>query len=275
MKHKMIRILTGILLLGTACLSQTGRVRADLIWEPSGNDFFSKHREEMRLEDHSFDVQAPGGSTPVYVSPVSNMRVGTLENGTRVLGSYSYTGDDGVKWIIIDRFGSAEVEGWVPADHLWRVYDSGLFAEQHGSTFTSEKGTVVISGEEHVCLYRYPGCPDEPPAFGGGGETFEIPYYNVFTEADGTRWGQTGYVRGLRNYWIDLDAPDKLPEELYPDGCPVYDTRIAPEPLTTPVVPKPDRTLLYVGIGVGAAALAAAAVLIFLKKKPSGGSTPE
>ncbi len=274
MKRSICRLTAAALLLAAVCLSRAGQVRADVIYEPDGNDFFSRHRSEMTREDHTFEVRAPGEGTPVYESPVSAAREGELNNGTRVQGSFAYTGSDGVKWIIIDRFNNgASLEGWVPADHLWRVYDSEMFSTDYADRIENKEGVLRVPSGKRVCLYRYPGCPDGQPVLTGESEEREILYYGVFTEEDGTRWGRVGYYIGYRGYWINLDRPDKLPEELYPNGCPVYDRRGLPEPLPEPIVPKPDRTLLYAGTGVAAAALIAAAILLILKKKHS--SDPE
>ena len=309
---RRFKSIAAVMLLCTVFLYSTGLIRADLIFEPQKNGFFWEHREELEYDNHTYEVRGPGEGMPVYRSPVDADRVGEVKTGARVGGDYSYKGSDGVKWILIDpEKYNAGVEGWISEEHLWRVYDALMFTEDYEDLIEDRTGTLEVPAGERVCLYEYPACPDGPFMMDESSETRLMPFDKAFMEPDGAWWVRVGnYAGAFGRCWVNLGSPDKLPEELYPNGCPIYDKRIAPElswpeQAKRPAFPEDkvlpavsvqlahmyiqkqpdspaagnvsgtgsDRTLLYAAAGTAAAALISAAVLILMKKRHASESS--
>ena len=269
---KRMKLLWAVL-IAAVTMTAAIPVHADVIYEPYDNDFFREHEKDMVREDHIFEVIAEKGSD-VYESPVSSKTVGSVQKGERFLGAVSYRDEQGNTWICLTKFmGTSPFEGWVSADCLWVVYDSSLFHEQYAGSIAAKSGTVTVTPDtKDVYLFPYPGAPEAYNILHPkGNETIQLDYLGVFTEEDGTEWGNVTYYYGNRDVWVRLDHPEKSPEELYPDGLPVYDKRVKPDPSTVLVLqpedPKNRFSLIIVGVLAGIAVVSTALILFLMKKK--------
>ena len=68
--------------------------RADVIWEPYDNDFYTQHSDECTYDDHRYTalVDAKG-----YKSPESNRVTDTIKAGNSAWLTYLYTDKNGVE----------------------------------------------------------------------------------------------------------------------------------------------------------------------------------
>ncbi len=241
-------------------------VRADVIDIPD-DPFFYDHEEECRTVDITFETNGPNGSVTLYRSPEDPTVVMSVENGTLVHIKTIYEDKDGTAWGI-ELYGN----GWMPIDHLWRVYDGGLFRNDHISEFESLPERKEYEGSaDEVVLYEYPCSADDYYTIDWLTPE-DLSYDTVFTDPAGHVWAYcdslSGYMGASSPSWICLDDVTALPGKLYPDGVPEMDTRIKPVN-TNEIVPVRNMKPYYLtaALVLGAAILSLVLILI-LKRKP-------
>lgn len=248
--------------------------KADLLYEPMRNNFYRTHSEEMKQEDHLYVFREGRENYTLYVSPVSEETVGTLPAGKEVRGTWSYVDAAGTEWIIVYTYlgegYTNQIEGWVPAVCLLRVYDSDLFEAEHKDEIREESG-FFEAGEERRTTYFYlcPGSTNVEKGSVAG----DIAYQQVYTDAFGRRWIPVHYYEGIKGRWICMDDPGADPETLYADGKALdVDKRSKEEGgaapvgdvIPAPVVEKPTIPW-YIFVIVGGTVLLAALALVFIK----------
>lgn len=204
------------------------QVKADVIWEPYGNDFYMEHSTECEYVNRSYTTNGPTGSVIVYVSPENAEQVLTLENGMKVQVSFTYTDSDGIVWGVYENFETDET-GWLPMDYMEVVYDYISFEEEFGTEITATEGTL---SEEcrgtTVYFYNYPGA-ETCIEFSVQEDQENLPIYrSLFVDEEGRSWGYFGYYYGVKNKWICLDNPSATFEELYPNGAPARGSQEVP-----------------------------------------------
>lgn len=196
-------------------------VRADVIWEPHNDDFYTKKRENCRLVNRSYTADGPEDKVIVYKSPENPSVVDTWENGHVANIYYTWTDEKGIVWGMYNDWETNET-GWVPMEYMEVVYDYICFEEEFGEHFVDE--SVAIPEEcagTGVYFWSYPGA-----------ETYlEIPMPETaadmpqcsptFVDEGGRKWGYIGYFRGTRNKWVCLDEPAGDFNTLYPEEPPV------------------------------------------------------
>ena len=190
-------------------------VQADLIWEPEGDDFYTEHREECEYINRTYIANGPDGQVMVYESPLSQEIVDVWEKGKAAYISFAYDDASGVLWGIYDS-GDASKSGWVCLEHMARKYDSKTFCEEYQDQLTEE--TVLVKGNEEnkVLFWKYPGARENSEVIIEP-EGFEL--HLTFVDEEGHKWAHVGYYRGMKQYWVCVDAPAAEFETLYPNGA--------------------------------------------------------
>lgn len=191
-------------------------VQADLIWEPEGDSFYTEHAQECEYINRTYVVNGPNGQVTVYENPSSQEIVDVWEKGKVVHISFAYEDEAGVLWGIYDN-GNTEKSGWVPLDHMARKYDSNAFLEEYKDRLTKE--TVCVKGNEENKIYfwKYPGAKKYQEV-SMDEEGMELD--QIFVDEEGHKWAYIGYYRGMKQYWVCVDAPAADVYELYPNGAP-------------------------------------------------------
>ena len=196
-------------------------VKADLIWEPYDDDFYTKNRENCQLVNRNYTADGPEGKVIVYKSPENPSVVDTWENGHVVNIYYTWTDENDIVWGMNNDWETNET-GWVPMEYMDVVYDYISFEEDFGESFVEE--TVVIPKEyvgTGVYFWDYPGAETYQEILMP--ETAEgMPQcYKTFEDEAGRKWGYIGYFRGVRNKWVCLDEPAGDVKALDPKEVPV------------------------------------------------------
>ena len=216
MNRKITTLLLAVMML--AALSAPAF--ADIMWEPYGNSFYEKHREEMSYVNRGYLANGQKGYITILAAPDSLIEVTNLTNGTRFNVGMTWQGKDGILWavgyhIYQTEDGWNEYMGWVPMSDLALIYDYEEFAADHSGEFEEYDG----SGDEltEVCLYSYPGGRYshnliESKDYMAFSESFE----HLYTDENGLRWTYVGYYMGRNNAWACIDDP--LNENLGTEG---------------------------------------------------------
>ena len=107
--------------------------RADVIWEPYDNDFYTQHSDECTYDDHRYTalVDAKG-----YKSPESNRVTDTIKAGNSARLTYLYTDKSGVEWGIADN----EKESWFRLSDFTPVYNNSDFCRDHADEISDYDG---------------------------------------------------------------------------------------------------------------------------------------
>lgn len=252
-----LTLLTAVLLTAPAF--------ADILWEPSDDEFYLRHRDECSPVVRGFYANGPEGFVTLWDAPGGSAVQGQYENGT-VLWVYWQYEDWG--FITVWEDGGKHTDGWVPMDHLELVYDFQCFAEEYAALITDYNGEFADYGgdAEAVHFYEYPGAPEVK-------QTMEMDMMDVrdnlmgkngnyvpkiFVDEDGRTWGFVGYMYGRIDGWFCLDEPGGT-------DFPVREVDAADlTPAKTPVLPAKGY-IPYVL--VGAVVLVTAGVLMVLVKK--------
>lgn len=216
---------------------------ADVMWEPTDNPFYEKHRGECRYENRGYYANGKDGFVTLLDAPGGSMVRTQYENGTVLWVGYIYGGD----WALIERWeDNKDFSGWVPMSELELVYDFICFEEEYADRIKDYNGEFAnyAGGAEVIHFYEYPGAPEIDQSFevsnSWGGDilgnltgTSENSSYihKIFVDEDGRTWGFINYMYGYRNAWFCLDEPDGT-------DFPVRDVS-APSltPAQTPVLP--------------------------------------
>ena len=255
MKKRILTMVLAVLFL-LPLISLTAR--ADIIYEPR-DDFYNLHRDECDYVARNYIADDPNGDVTVYVSPETDKEVKKIPNGTEIYISYTYEDDRGILWGYCD-FWEENKAGWLPMEYMELIYDFISFREEYGSEFLEEEGTVdsAWSGKE-IVFCSYPGS-DRYNAVEVGES---MPAYQyVYVDDNGTRWGYGGYYMGMRNFWINLDDPTKIPEKK-------EETPEAESPATQPEAQeeiKPQRSSMLTVCLIGAVAAVVGVTGASLKK---------
>ncbi|MBQ9140279.1 MAG: hypothetical protein IJX63_00605 [Lachnospiraceae bacterium] len=205
-----------IFAIGMGLLLRVMPVQADLIWEPMGDSFYKEHAHACEYVNRTYIANGPDGKVTVYVSPEELDEVNVWEQGKAVHISFVYEAEDGSKWGVYDN-GEETESGWVQMEYMALKYDAQAFGEEYASQITEEEVTVGNGTEMTVGFWTYPGSKEKHDVKIG---TEVLTFSQVFTDEVGHKWVYVGYFRGLKNYWICVDAPEAAFEELFPDGAP-------------------------------------------------------
>ena len=287
-KYGMMILVMAIMFLS---FLQVERASADLIWEPSGDNFYVTHRGACQHVGRSYIANGPNGELVVYKSPEDPRIVTKVPNGTTVGGSFIYQDKDGITWAVYNDF-ATDVNGWVPYDYLMVKYDYISFEEEFGEQIVSEQGQLDSEwSEQEIYTWPYPGSPKGSKMIFDS--EYGVPEYSAsYIDEDGRKWVYGGYYMGHRNYWICMDAPMNDYATLYPEGstiakaletAPVEEVEAGIVPkgeVVEEVVPGEDtaeeivpggekttHTMIWLGVLIGAVVAVSAILLGKLKKK--------
>lgn len=243
-KNMIKKILIGMLIVLVAGSSLS--VRADTIWEPYEDDFYSKHYEECEHVSDAYLTNGESGYVTVYLSPASSKEVAKIMNGVSFNVSFTWQDKDGTVWGIIE-LGNYEAKdgesvadgedfGWVSLNHMAKVYDSGDFLMEHQAELEEYGGELDdYQVQERMVVWTYPGsgkikCQLFEPMFDN-----DIPAYeHLYTDVDGNRWTYLGYYYGSIQGWVCIDDPES--EEIASS----YEPEITEEELILPAPPEEE-----------------------------------
>lgn len=215
----MKRILTCVLAL-IMLLSLASPAFADVMWEPDGNAFFEKHREDCSYEDRSYYANGKDGFVTLLDTPGGSVVRAQYKNGEVLWAGYIYK-----DWALISRWEHGEeFYGWVPMADLTLVYDYICFAEEYAEQIKDYNGEFAdYDGDARFFyFFPYPGAPESNERFdvsnrfsmdvvgnltGASGNSSYIR--SIFVDEDGRTWGFINYMYGYRNGWFCLDEPDR------------------------------------------------------------------
>lgn len=202
MKRKLIALLTAMLL--TVALATPAF--ADLIWEPYGDAFYERHRDEITYHDRAYITNGAEGYVTVRTSPDSFTEVVNLSNGTRFFVIHVWEDKDGTQWGIGYPAGMFDYKGWVRLSDMAMVYDYICFNEDHGGEFRDYDGSEDHLTEAYV--YTYPGGVVKSKLEQGSGDyRFTDSFQNLYTDENGLRWTFISYYMGHRDGWVCIDDP--------------------------------------------------------------------
>ena len=287
-KYGMMILVMAIMFLS---FLQVECASADLIWEPSGDNFYVTHRGACQHVGRSYIANGPNGELVVYKSPEDPRIVTKVPNGTTVGGSFIYQDKDGIIWAVYNDF-ATDVSGWVPYDYLVLRYDYISFEEAYREEIVSETGQLDSElREQEFYKWSYPGSPESSKMrFVSESDT---PKYSAsYTDEYGRKWVYGTYFMGHKNYWICLDAPTDDYATLYPEGSAiakmleaipieeavagivpkgeVVEEVVPGEDTAEEIVPggeKTTHTMIWLGVLIGAVVVVSAILLGKLKKK--------
>lgn len=212
------KLLLGVFMVALGVFLFSGKVSADLIWEPM-DSFYEENRNACEYVNRAFTTNGPDNMVIVYESPVSDKQIKKLDNGVKLYVSHVYTSPDGVAWGVYEEEG---VTGWFPMDYMNVVYDGISFEEDFGEQIIAEEGQVDAAYKDgEIYYWSYPGCIE--------GNTMKMMgdqmpgYTKVYVDEQGRKWGFMGYYYGLKRKWICLDAPTADYGTLFPEGAAVQE----------------------------------------------------
>lgn len=205
MKKRLPLLLLALLMIPALLTSAL----ADVLWEPYGNSFYEKHRDDCVYESRSYLANGADGYVTFYSAPGSGSESFNLPNGDTVSIGFTYD-DNGTVWGVGEYRvqkgdGYSWYDGWAPMSELALVYDSQCFEEDHADEFESCSGNASELGE--VMLYSYPGGVAVTSAPLDVSDTDWAEYDFTYTDASGLRWSMLGYIFGYRNVWFCIDDP--------------------------------------------------------------------
>lgn len=261
--------------------------KADVIWEPFHDDFYSQNMESCEYLNRYYTANGPEGEVILYESPKNPTVVTTWENGFTAYISFAYTDADGNVWGVYDDMETG-VTGWMPMAYMTVVYDNISFQEEFADRITEERGSIsVMYAGQIIRFWKYPGSDDFFEMIMPE-EAESMPQYSkVFVDEAGQQWGYIGYFRGTKNRWVCLANATGELDSLYPEGAPevgeseneastVTDTEdIVPaedaaqeDANSERIEPQKDNSLIGLVIGLVVAVTGATGgTLVWLKKK--------
>ena len=213
--------------------------RADVIWEPYDNDFYTQHRDECTYDDHRYTalVDAKG-----YKSPESNRVTDTIKAGNSAWLTYLYTDKNGVEWGIADN----EKESWFRLSDFTPIYNNSDFCRDHADEISDYDGGMKdYQIQNQLILWSYPNSVEKAGAIAAdeqtkGYYTDEI-YTGQYTDADGRLWVSIGYYMGYRGDWVCTNDPEN--EALAPVSTPSQKPEATAEPTAVPTEIPADVAL--------------------------------
>ena len=262
MKRRMLSLVTVLVLVLALALPAS----ADVIWTPD-NAFYESHYEECTYVGRGYEMAGHDGTVTVWDAPGGTV-VETLPNGTRGAVQFTWKGD-GVEWGCLYNYSDNSDEwsktGWVPMDDLALIYDSQQFMEDHGDEISSVEDLTVDF--DTAVVYEYPGGPSRewPLKEDLDYLPFSQAFSDLYTDADGLRWGYVGYYMGHRNGWICLDDP--MNEHLDTAVVPVAPSAAQQRGSAT-VTPGPVQQFPLLLAGVLVAAVVAVTAFAIVKLRP-------
>ena len=263
----MRKWVTGMLVLAFWILGFTKDLQADVIWEPE-DSFYKMHAEECEYHNRSYIANGPEGKVTVYKSPEVNLKITTLENGTRVNVYYLYEASNGVLWGIYENW-EEDIIGWMPMDYMNLEYDHICFMEEFGDKVQSKN---MLLPEEYVGKEIYNWiCPGSER-----GHTFspekQIEFTHVFKDGEGNTWAYVGYFYGIRDIWVCINNPQGEFSELYAGEGSVHEVPVEDKTLSTEeIVPEKSLfgTIVTTTVLVGAVVFVTWKMLKKMKKESS------
>lgn len=202
MKQKLIALLTAMLLLVTMVTPAF----ADIIWEPYGDNFYEKHRDECSYHNRSYLANGQKGYVTVKTSPDSLGEVTNMANGTQFFVVHLWTDKDGAQWGVGYPAGEFDSVGWVNLSEMAMVYDHISFEEDHSHEFREYDGSGDNLGK--ALVFTYPGGMVKSTLEENAGYMpFAESFHNLYTDENGLRWTYVGYYMGRRDGWVCIDDP--------------------------------------------------------------------
>ncbi len=250
--------------------------RADILWEPFGDKFFERHRDEIEVVIRDFLADGEAGYVTLRETPGGGKTVARYENGTK-LCVYNVYRDYGLVQVWEEtESGWEETYGWTPLSDLTLVYDHISFQEEYAGQIRPYRDEFLGYDGDFSLLnyYEYPGAPEIKASERPQGSWAE-DYRNaltgtaaeqscirqVFTDEDSRTWGYVDYLFGRVEGWLCLDNP----------GGADFPVRQVPEVEYVPPQAKasaPD-CLPYVLVG-GVTAVTAGLLYWFYARKRGG-----
>lgn len=236
MRRKSFFVAALIVFLGVmfGC-SERVNTFADVIYVPEGNSFLNSHLEECEYKFSRYIVNYSKNELNVYVSPDTDIVSGKIENGETVATLYEYTDANGDRWCYMD----SPVSGWMPAEYLWKVFDTEEFEKQYASSI--KKDSIKLSEDvlnKKIKLFDYPGSTEYIEcSVNGNSEVLPVTSL-VYTDESGRQWGKIDYLYGIRSKWVYLENPLFDVEEIFEEGVPTVDNRTMAPPSSKVVIPK-------------------------------------
>lgn len=259
----MKRFFTCLLALSALC-ALTVPAHADLLWEPNGNQFYERHREDCDYEGRDYYANGAEGFVTLWNAPRGSVVLSQYENGRKLWVYYIYR-----SWGLIRVWeDGTETSGWIPLADLSLAYDHISFAEEYAGQIRDYGGEFANYSGQAACVnfYEYPGAPEikdahtPDPAYLDnyidqltGAADGASAIQSVFTDEEGLVWGYVYYLYGPVEGWFCLDAPD---------GTDFSRRQVAEEPLTPPRTPVPP-TVSYTPYILTGGVVAVTAVLLF------------
>lgn len=195
-------------------------VKADVIWEPYNDSFYTDHRESCERINRNYTADGPENKVLVYKSPENPVVVETWENGYTANIYYTWTDENGNIWGMYNNWETDET-GWVPMEYMNVVYDKISFEEEFEESIVEESG--VIPGEYvgmSIYFWSYPGAENCVDVVMPEHKENLPQYHKIFVDEEGRKWGCIGYYHGIRGMWICLDSASADVGTLYPEGLP-------------------------------------------------------
>ena len=292
MKNNMIvkRTVAGLMIAVLAAVFALASY-ADVIYEPDGNVFYEKHREDMIYTSREFEMNGPDGEAVVYDKP-NGKETDRIENGNRLYVSYIYSPGSGSEWGLVEytentdpsdgkgvvnSYYRGEKTGWIPMEMLSLVYDAKSFSKDHEDEFIYENTPTIAPVNSDIVGWKYPGSDtvvyEKVNSFNMDEElTFDC----WWKDKNGDQWGHISYLYGMRDFWVYL--PDPFRTEPIDTGLPVKDTVDdynsgigSGTDQTDKDNAKPDNKLVPVCCAAGAVVIVSGVLIavIFGKKKKS------
>lgn len=197
------------------------KVRADVIWEPYEDDFYSTHYEECVHRTGAFLTNGEEGYVTVYQSPESTKEVAKIMNGESFPVSFTWQDKEGMDWGIIELVNYEPKDGeivdkeadfgWVSMEQMSKVYDGNDFLREYEEEFEEYGGELDdYTVKEQLVVWSYPG--SGKVIAGLFPQMFEndVPdYEHLYTDEDGNRWTFIGYYYGSVRGWVCIDYPEE------------------------------------------------------------------
>ncbi len=212
-KRSLMKKLSALAFALVMACSLAAPAFADVMWEPMGNNFYERHREECEYVGRSYLANGKQGYVTLLEAPESASEVVNVPNGESLYVGQSWAAPDGTKWAVCeyaipkgDDQGWDWKDGWTAMSGIALIYDWQCFQEDYESEFRPYDGSGDALDE--VCLYSYPGgVYSETLKEDKGYQPFAEAFQNLYTDGEGRRWSFLGYYMGRRNAWACLDDP--------------------------------------------------------------------
>lgn len=232
---KLQKLFTAFLLSLTVLCSGTA-VYADIILDPSGNNFFDSNYDKCRIEG-DYRKYTVLKSTYLYKSPVRRDNKQNISEGDILETNAYYTDEKGVVWGYNYSSHSDKKSGWFRLDDTQLIYDSISFVEEHESELSEYSGELGefaenFSFDKIIYMWAYPNCeeltgavsPEEwlPEKYGTKQEQLERDIGYVYTDPAGDKWVYADvYVFGKPRGWIYVPDPtlDMRTEGIITEGA--------------------------------------------------------